>query len=529
MISMLHQGLEFNARQIPGKWAYRFRDAGITYQQLNLKSNGLAHLLLRLGAHKGDRVGVLMNQCLESIESIFGILKAGACAVPLDPFLPEERLASLILDCQIKYLIASPEHLGKVLKSTSDALPVEHIIVTDSPQQSDLFPSSQGVHFTNWEEIELYEDPPEVQVGPQDLAYIIYTSGSTGLPKGVTHTHASGLSYAKAAADLYQLSVDDVISGHSPFHFDISTFGLYASPLRGACTVIIPHEYKLFPASLSELIQKERMTIWYSVTTALTELILHGDLENRDLSTLRWIKYGGEIFPRKHLERLRELIPQAAICNVYGPAEVNQCSYFHIQPGENLPLSDDVPLGRIWDIAEHLIINQQGEIAQNGDSGELLISAPTAMMGYWNRPHLTEKAFFNHKTEGNNRMFYRTGDLVRYDAQGRLRFLGRKDRQVKWRGYRIELDELEAIFNSLEAVEEAAVFTVERQSGRRIEAAVKLKANVSQTPGKVLAEAAKSLPRYALPKHLSIHKQLPRTGSGKIDRLALEKASLKEN
>ncbi len=177
--------------------------------------------------------------------------------------------------------------------------------------------------------------PDDVQRAGDDPAYIMYTSGSTGDPKGIVHSHSSGLSYALMAARLYDLNPDDRLSNLPPLHFDQSVFDYFSGCAAGACTVIIPEAYaEQLPASLSELIQRERLTIWYSVPHALIQMLLHGVLGKRDLSALRCVLYGGEPFPPKYLTKLMAAWPEARFCNVYGPAEVNQCTFHFLQPRE---------------------------------------------------------------------------------------------------------------------------------------------------------------------------------------------------
>ncbi|MEM7798681.1 MAG: AMP-binding protein, partial [Chloroflexota bacterium] len=365
----------------------------------------------------------------------------------------------------------------------------------------------------------------------QDLAYIMYTSGSTGNPKGLMHTHASGLSYAKRAAELYGLHHGDILSNHSPLHFDMSTFDIYSGPLAGATTVIIPEEYKMLPASLSELIQDERISVWYSVTTALVELLLRGDLDNRNLEALRWVNFGGEPFPPTHLTALMAKLPQARFSNVYGPAEVNQCTYFHVPPLPNKYEERYVPIGHVWDIADWLVLDEAEREVEPGETGELLIAAPTRMAGYWNQPELTDRGFYRQKPYPGSpfeKIFYRTGDLVQLDEDNLLKFLGRKDRQIKVRGYRVELDEIEATLTAHPAVAEVAAYALKRPDltdGLVIGAAVLPKRGMTATREELMEElmghVAQKLPAYACPRELVIREYFPRTGSGKINRRAL--------
>ncbi len=210
------------------------------------------------------------------------------------------------------------------------------------------------------------------------------------------HSHSSGLSYALMAAELYGLGPDDRLSNFPPLHFDQSIFDYFSGVAAGASTVVIPEAYTKLPASLSELIERERLTLWYSVPHALIQLLLHGVLASRDLGSLRWVLYGGEPFPPKYLSRLMKVWPQARFCNVYGPAEVNQCT-FHTLVDEALEDFQSVPIGRACPNVELLVVHREGRVAGCGESGELLVRSPTMMRGYFGSQISTRRCY----TEGS--------------------------------------------------------------------------------------------------------------------------------
>ncbi len=513
MVYTLPQMVEVAAERFPQKDAFRCNKAAITYGQLHQQMNQLAHLLISLGVQRGDRIGVYMNRSLETAVAIYGIMQAGAAFVPLDPLAPIERIHFLLEDCGIEYLISQAAQRRKLAHLSPTK--VKGIIGVKDAGDIPAF---------DWETVQQVEktDRPPVNVMENDLAYIMYTSGTTGNPKGIMHTHYSGMSYAKLSASLYNLTAEDRVGNHAALHFDISTFGYFSAPYVGATTIIIPDAYTKIPASLSTLMETEQLTLWYSVPLALIQLVQRGVLEERNLQSLKWILFGGEPFPPKFLRSLMQTWPQAQFSNVYGPAEVNQCTYYHIPA---IPTTDDpLPLGYIWDNTEMLILDEQDEMVAEGEIGELLIRSATRMRGYWKRPDLTEKGFFiQTKVPGMPEVFYRTGDLVRLDEDGLLHFLGRKDRQIKTRGYRVELDEVEAILITHEAVEEAAVFSFKNEEyGLLVGAAVTLKEGQNSDEQSLRNYIGQSLPQYAVPQHINITQALPRTAAGKINRKALK-------
>lgn len=478
------------------------------------RTNQLAHFLKKQGVEKGDRVGVYLNRSLESVIGVYAILKAGGAFVPLDAAAPVARVKLLIEDCEIACLITGPVLRRQLKQLVSDAPACLQTVVGYEPEDT--------IKGYSWNTIaDFPTSSPTVKLLGSDLAYIMYTSGSTGNPKGIMHTHSSGLAYAKLSADLYDLQKEDVVANHCALHYDISTFGYFSAPLVGATVFMLSDAHVKFPASLIPLLAKEKVSVWYSVPLALIQMLQSGQLVNHHLGSLRWVLTGGEPFAPAHIRALMKLWPQAIFSNVYGPAEVNQCTYYHL----NQPPADDeaIPLGQLWDDTEGLIVDADDEEVVKGEIGELLVRSATMMRGYWKRPDLTEKAFYQRsRLPGFTETFYRTGDLVKINEAGELLFLGRKDRQIKTRGYRVELEEVENALNALDEVFISAVFP--RRNG---EEGWLIEALVVSTAGTVIDEInlnkqlKKTLPPYAIPNRIHFTESIPRTAAGKIDRKAL--------
>jgi amino acid adenylation domain-containing protein len=515
MIYLLSHILDQSAQRFPNKEALRFNDRSLTYVEWLRRADALAAILVDQGVQRGDRVGVYLNKSLETLIAIYGIWKAGAAYVPLDPNAPVARLQFVLSDCAIRHLITHESKAAGLVALT-----------TETPLECVIGVSTLGTAVPRcipWSAINSVTLPaPRVLVMEQDLAYVMYTSGSTGTPKGLMHTHYSGLSYARLSAAQYQISHTDRLSNHSPLHFDMSTLDYFTGPLCGATTVIIPEAYTKLPASTSKLVQDERLTIWYSVTTAIVQMVSRGVLEKRDLRALRWILYGGEPFPTRFMHDLMRLVPTAQIGNVYGPAEVNQCTHYTVPK-----LPDDyeasIPIGHVWANSEGLLLGDDDTPVTQGEIGELVVRTPTMMRGYWGRPDLNARAFYRRKTfDHYEDVFYRTGDLMKLDEDGLLRFYGRKDRQIKTRGYRVELDEVENALAAHPAVAECAVFAVPDDEGSSlVEAAVILKYDASAQEHELKGAVAARLPPYAVPAVIHVLSDFPRTGTGKIDRRAL--------
>ena len=524
MIKLLHESVSSVAQTRPESIAFRCADQQITYGQLDQASGRLAGFLLQQGAQKGDRIGVFMPRCVETSVAVYGILKAGCIFVPIDPNLSAGGVATLVNDCEIRLLLTHQKKSRVMDKLAERNTTLECVVGVD-----DDFAGAHSIRTFAWDvfDQEAEKGHSAGPIKPTDGAYIMYSSGSTGTPKGITHTHFSGLSYSRLSIETYNVTPADVIANHSPISFDMSTFGYFTSCLAGATTVLIPEAHTKFPTSLAKLIEQERITIWYSVPLALIQLLLRTSLDTFDMSTLRWVKFGGEPFPPKHLRALMKAWPRATFSNVYGPAEVNQCTFYHVPP----EYADDerncpIPIGKIWNETDGVIVDQGQQIIDNDGPGELLVSSPTMMIGYWGRPERSASALWHKRDDqGNLRVYYKTGDLVSRLADGNLMFLGRKDRQVKIRGYRIELDEVENALNSLEEVEAAGVYFVTSGDEKEICAAAILKAGTHSDPEQIKTRLGESLSLYAIPSIIQLVDNLPRTASGKIDRNRLAQES----
>ena len=508
MSRLLHDLVSVAAERSPDADAFRYQGASLTYAELDQLSARLASTLAERGIRRGDRVGVYLQSGLRLPVAIFGILKAGAAFVPLDPDAPANRTASVVGQCDITVVVTDDSLMATFSKTDPEGLGLRAIIGT-----------SAGPCAVPWDQVEATPAASPVQLIEDDLAYIMFTSGSTGIPKGIMHTHRSGLTYASDAVSLYDIGSGDRIVNHSALHFDMSLLGFFGGPMAGATVLLLPEVFKRLPAELASYTEQEHATIWYSVPTALVQMLLYGGLDQRDLSALRWVISAGEPFPPKHLRSLMKLWPNARFSNAYGPAEVNVCTYFHI---DEAPTSDteSVPIGLPCPSTETMILDEADNPVSTGKPGELVVRSATAMRGYWDAPDLTARAFYKRNVgPGVEDLFYRTGDRVVDRGDGVMLFLGRKDRQVKIRGYRIELEEVEAVLSQHPHVAETGAFASSDLT--TIHAAATLTPEATVEPETLIAHCRAQLPAFAVPSIVHIVSDMPRTGTNKIDRNAL--------
>lgn len=523
MSYLLHQILAESAALYPDKEAVLCQEEIISYGELERESARLAGLLAGAGVARGDRVAIYMNRCISSIVAAFGILKAGAAYLPIDPLSPANRLSYILDTCRVSTLIVSRDKLACLQALFPKGAPLETVVVMDAGGEEELALGSARV--LAWQALRdsLPEAKPCAATVDTDLAYILFTSGSTGKPKGVMLSHLNALTFVNAAYSFFGISSEDRFSNVCPLHFDMSVFDLYVAFRAGASVVIIPDSTALFPVKLAQAIARYRLTVWNSVPSALCLLAAYRNLASHDLSSLRLILFAGEPFPLKYLRPLQQMLPGARFCNMYGQTEANSSTYYW---ADRLPAEDGatLPIGRALPNFEVFALDEEGRpVSRAGEEGELYVRASTVALGYWGEPERSAGVFLtNPLTPDRQERVYRTGDLVRLDDDGYYHFLGRKDHMIKSRGYRIELGELESALLSHPEIENAAVVPIpDELIGNRLAVIV-----VPVSPGtigkeEVRAHCARHLPKYMVPDIIEFSDSLPRTSSGKIDRQKL--------
>ncbi len=498
----------------------------LSYGALDRRANRLANLLRDVGVQRGDRVGLFLNKSTDAIASIYGILKADAAYVPLDPFAPATRLAYIARNCEIRCLVTGREKSSSWDALTQAGAPVDRLIVMNGAGDG-VTHALPGITCLDQEALEAAsEQAPSVSTISQDLAYILYTSGSTGQPKGVMLSHLNALTFVRWCYDYFQPTPDDAFSNHAPFHFDLTILDVYTAAMAGAQLVLVPPEISVFPAQLAQWIEQRAITIWYSVPSVLSMLVLHGNLSLGRLPSLRHVIFAGEVFPTKHLRQLSKLLPHARFTNLYGPTETNVCTYFRV-PGQLGEENEPIPIGRAIDDVEVFAVTEAGRRADPGDVGELYVRGSTVACGYWGDAEKTARAFVPHAFGPGPDRVYRTGDLVRQNADGEFLFIGRKDHQIKSRGYRIELGDIESALYSHPLVTECAVIPIpDEVIGNRLKAFV-VPRDATLTGDELSKFCAQLLPKYMIPESFAFVQVLPRTSTGKVDRTTLASALTK--
>ncbi len=504
----------------PQAAAFVAQGGQLSYQELHTRSNQLAHYLQRNGVKAGTRVGVCLERSLDSTVAVLAVFKLAAVYVPLDPAYPQERLRYIVADSDVEVVVTSARWQGLLAAETEPdvAGPDETgpgVQPASSPRMVSLDAAAA----------QLAQMPTDALVDPVDpgqTAYMIYTSGSTGAPKGVEVPHRQILNRLRWMWEAYPFDAGEVGSHKMALSFVDSLWELFGYLLQGVPTVILSDEAVRDPLLLVETLARHGVTRLWLVPAQL-RLLLHTlpDLAAR-LPRLRFWVATGEPLPVDLALAFQEKLPHAVLYNLYGTSEVWDATWYDPAREEQQFYSSIVPIGRPIRNVQTLILDRNRQLAPVGVSGELYVGGLGLGTGYYKRPQLTAERFFAHPlaSDSGGRL-YRTGDVARLLPDGNIEFLGRIDHQVKLRGFRLELGEIETLLREREEVRDAAV--VLRGEGE----SQQLAAYLTATDGRRLPVAAlrdhlsRRLPAYMLPASFTWVEEMPHTPSGKIDRKAL--------
>jgi non-ribosomal peptide synthetase-like protein len=461
----------------------------LTYADLEKRANRLAHYIARLGVRPGDRVGLLMERSVHTYVALLAVLKAGAAFVPLDPSFPHERVAFIARDAELVLLLTTAD-LVAVAAVHCPTLALDAEAMAIAAESASRPASGDG----------------------DSLCYIIYTSGTTGRPKGVAVNHSSACNFIRACAPIYAVTATDRVYQGMTLAFDFSIEEVWPAFHAGGTVVAGPNDFRRLGSGLTDFLIEQRITVLACVPTLLATL-------DRDVPTLRTLLVGGEACPADLVARWAR--PGRRMLNTYGPTETTvTATWSELIPGRPVTIGRPLPT-----YTAHILDSDMRAVA-TGEMGEICIGGPSVAVGYVNRSELTAEKFVPDPfSDRSDARLYRTGDLGVFTTDGEIEYRGRIDTQVKVRGYRIELAEIEAVLLEAGPVVSAVVAVVNGVGGEELAAYVVLRPGTDFPTLRqhLHDELRQRLPAYMVPAYVESIAAVPMLPSQKADRSRLPK------
>ena len=496
--------MEEQAEKTPDQVAVIYGESSLTYKELNERANQVAMFLLIKGVMPGSLVPVCLERGFDMIIAIWGIFKAGAAYVPIDPDYPEDRISYMLEDTRASLIITNEDSKVKLQESAG-------VTIVSLDAESRLIAKQDNANLNK-----------EIQAN--GLAYVIYTSGSTGKPKGAMNEHGGLVNRLLWAQDQFSLTAADAVFQKTTFSFDVSVWELIWPLMVGAKLVFAKPGGQKDNAYLKQLIQEHQITIMHFVPSML-EVFLP-DIQPGECNSLRTVICSGEALKPSQLRDFYDKFPYTELHNLYGPTEAAIDVSSWTAAGKDIMELKSIPIGKPVANTQLHILNAAGELAPIGIAGELHIGGVQVGRGYWNNPALTNERFIDDDfTQLPGKKLYKTGDLARWLPDGNIDYLGRIDDQVKIRGYRIELGEIETVLSESGLVQQVVVITRETaNSDKQLVAYVVSDQAFNRDWAKQYL--LQRLPEYMVPQVWVSLDEMPLTPNGKVDKKALPDAGI---
>jgi amino acid adenylation domain-containing protein len=516
-VPVLHGELARSAGRRPEATALVCQGRRLSYAEVEGASNALAHALVARGVGRGDRVVVFMENSIEAVVSFWGVLKADAVAVMVNPLTKADKLAFVLGDAGAAALLTDahlePAFAPALARGPSALRACLVAGAFDPSAQPPPGPATVGPFAGALAEGD-GSAPPRGRAIDVDLAAIIYTSGSTGEPKGVMHAHRGLRAAAESIGAYLENSPEDVCLGVLPLAFGYGLFQMIVAFAAGARLVL--ERSFAYPAKVLETLAAERVTGFAGVPALYAMLAGLRPPEGLDFSSVRYLTNAAAALPPKHLGRLRAMFPRAKVYSMYGQTECIRVCYL---PPEDLDRKPD-SVGVAMPNVEAWVVGESGERLGPGEVGELVVRGATLMRGYWRRPEETAKRL--RPGPGPGELVLHTGDYFRADDEGYLYFVGRSDDIIKSRGEKVAPKEVENAIVAIAGVKEAAVVGVDDPVlGQAIKAFVVLEEGAHVTERDVVRECRRRLEAFMVPKHVAFVPDLPKTDTGKLKKAGL--------
>ncbi len=463
----------------------------LTYLEIDRRANRLAHLLLKRGVRQGQHVGILLERSLETYVALLAVLKADATFVPLDPSLPDDRVAFIAGDAELRDLVTTSALHEKTRELPCPVLELDEAAIALAGQ-----PTTR----------------PEINADSSSLCYVIYTSGTTGRPKGVGISHASIINFLRVVTPIYDVRSDDRVYQGMTIAFDFSFEEIWPTWIAGATLVAGPTDSRRLSQGLTDFLIEHQVSMLCCVPTLLATI-------DQDVPSLRSLLVGGEACPADLVRRWSR--PGRRMLNTYGPTETTvTATWCELVPDRPVTIGTPLPTYHVY------ILDDELRPVEEGGGGEICIGGPGVAVGYHNRPDLTRDRFVPNPIQSERTQvprLYRTGDLGRFTTAGEIEYLGRIDTQVKIRGYRVELAEIESVLLQVPGIAQTVVGTYQPQPD--VMELVAYYSPCRDAPavdaGRVYGHLRERLPGYMVPAYLEQLAVVPVLASGKADRKRL--------
>ncbi|WP_176478414.1 AMP-binding protein [Mesorhizobium sp. WSM3876] len=511
-VPLLHDYLIHSAGRLADKVALVCNGQRLTYREIDERSNGMAQSLASGGVRRGDRVMIFADNTVETVVSVWAVLKANAVVCLVNPLTKSEKLDYLLNDCRPTALITDQHLRSAFVAPAQNCRSLRKVIVSGPIDDDEVTRLPHGVR---WDAAaERTAAAPARNSIDIDLAAIIYTSGSTGEPKGVMLTHRNMTAACTSIASYLELREDDVILNVLPLAFD---YGLYQMLMafRTGARLVIERSFA-FPAQILKLIKQERVTGFPGVPTIFASLSELKSLKDHDFSSIRYVTNTAAALSLKHINMLKEIFSDARIYSMYGLTECKRCTYLPPEDLERKPLSVGIaiPNTEMW------LVDENDKRVEPGTVGQLVIRGATVMKGYWGKPEATARKLKPGPLPGEQVLY--TGDYCRMDADGYLYFIGRGDEIIKSRGEKVAPKEVENVLVNIPGVKEAAVVGVpDELLGQAVKAFVVIEQGRIVGERQLQMECQKRLESFMVPKSIVIVPSLPMTDTGKLKKVAL--------
>lgn len=494
--------LDQTVQKNPDKIGFVDENKKMTFSEIKMNALKIATVLVKENLFK-QPIAIYMDKSVDELIAFMGVAYSGNFYSPIDVNMPVSRINKILEVFEPKIIITKRELLEKIEFENRDA---------------------KFLCLEDMEEVICDEEAVYIQrkrCCDTDLLYVLFTSGSTGVPKGVTICHQSVIDYIDWVEEAFSMDENTVFGNQAPFYFDNSIFDIYTTIKVAATLYIVPHTLFSWPIRLLEYIEQNKINTIFWVPSAMILVSKLKALSKVNLDgKLKKILFAGEVMPNKHLNIWRKYIPNAIYANLYGPTEITDvCTYYIV----NRDFTDEepLPIGKALPNTDILILNEDNELADNNEIGELCVRGASLSKGYFKNFEKTTQAFVqNPLNPYYMELIYRTGDLVKMNEYGEILYMGRKDFQIKHMGHRIELGEIEVAISSIEEIDMNCCLYDEKKD--KIIAFIEKDITLSELNDKLKA----LLPEYMLPNKLIKVGSMPLNGNGKIDRVKLKEKIL---